>query len=157
MVRPARMKRASRAVFVDAATCGQGVFARRRFRAGETIAEVEGTVIADPDYWSAYCIDLDEGTVLEPAAPFRFLNHSCQPNGELVDYTGFCEQAGELRHVIRLRALEAIRPGEEITIDYAWSAESAIPCMCGADACRGWVVDPEELADVGELAHQQQN
>jgi hypothetical protein len=47
--------------------CGQGVFARRRFRTGETIGEIQGEVIHDDTYWSAYCIDLGDGAVLEPA------------------------------------------------------------------------------------------
>ena len=152
MVRQARMKRASRAVYVDEAFCGQGVFARRSFRAGEMIAQVDGRVITDPDYWSAYCIDLGDGVVLEPAAPFRFLNHSCGPNSELVDYTRWCEKAGQWRHVMRLRALTAIDAGQEITIDYAWSACSAIRCMCGSENCRGWVVNPDEIHEIDRMA-----
>jgi hypothetical protein len=38
--------------------------------------------------------------------------------------------------------------GEEITYDYAFAAEVAEPCACGAGTCRGLIVDdaPEELA-----------
>jgi hypothetical protein len=41
--------------------------------------------------------------------------------------------------------LRTIEPGEELTIDYAWPAEAAIPCACGAAGCRCWIVAAEEL------------
>ena len=44
-----------------------------------------------------------------------------------------------------------ILPGEELTIDYAWPADRAMKCLCGAKSCRGWIVDPAEL---GELVGQ---
>jgi hypothetical protein len=47
-----------------------------------------------------------------------------------------------------LVALRVIQPGEELTIDYAWEAEAAIPCGCGSANCRGWIVDEAELDDV---------
>ncbi len=148
MIRPVRIKRASRAVRVGDASCGQGVFARRRFRAAEPVAEIQGEVISDPDYWSAYCIELGDGAVLEPAAPFRFLNHSCQPNCELVDHTRWDDQTGVLHHITRLKTITPIEPGEELTIDYAWPACCAIPCLCGSENCRGWVVAQGELDQV---------
>lgn len=145
MVRSARMKRPSRAVRVGPASCGQGVFARRSFQAKETIAQVRGQVIADDDYWSPYCIDLGLGEVLEPAAPFRFLNHSCRPNCTLIGASDWDEDSGLRRHSTRLQALTAIEPGDELTIDYAWPPCCAIPCLCGSENCRGWIVDQRQL------------
>jgi len=29
-----------------------------------------------------YCMDIGNGRVLEPHAPFRYVNHSCEPNCE---------------------------------------------------------------------------
>ncbi len=38
-----------------------------------------------------------------------------------------------------------VHAGEELTIDYGWPAEVAIPCLCGSRHCRGWIVDPDEV------------
>lgn len=121
---------------------GRGLFARRRFRPQQVIGVVRGQVIDDPDYSSDYCIELNEGRGLEPAAPFRYLNHSCEPNCEL-----FFWEAEEPAPLDRLwlQALRPIEPGDELTIDYAWPADTAIPCGCGAAGCRGWIVSPDEL------------
>lgn len=121
---------------------GRAVFAERRFRRGQTIGLVRGYVIDDPDYGSDCCIDLGAPLSLEPTAPFRYLNHSCAPNCEFL----ICEPdvAGVAPEVL-LTATTTIAPGEELTIDYAWPANSAIPCLCRAANCRGWIVDPAEL------------
>ncbi len=150
MVQPARMKRATRAVRIGESRCGLGVFARRRFITGDSIAEIRGKVIADPEYWSAYCIDLGGGAVLEPAAPFRFINHSCQPNCELVDYTRWDDATGAIRHMTRVRAIAPINSGHELTIDYAWPSTCAIPCLCGSERCRGWIVAEASLRELLE-------
>jgi hypothetical protein len=47
---------------------------------------VSGWVISDPNYGSDYCIDAGDGKVLEPAAPFCYLNHACEPNCQLMQY-----------------------------------------------------------------------
>jgi len=39
-----------------------------------------------------------------------------------------------------------IKQGDELTIDYAWSADAAIPCGCGSKNCRGYVVSEKELS-----------
>jgi len=82
--------------------------------------------------------------------PFRYLNHSCQPNCELFSW----ETDDSPPHVrLCLQSLMPIEPGKELTIDYAWPADAAIPCVCGAAGCRGWIVSQEELVllllDVG--------
>jgi hypothetical protein len=46
---------------------------------------------------------------------------------------------------VAVETLRSIVAGEELTIDYGWPAEQAIPCGCGAEDCRGWVVAEEEL------------
>jgi hypothetical protein len=129
---------------VAPARYGDGLFAARRFRAGRTIAAVAGEVIDDPDYGSDYCIDLGRGRVLEPNPPFAYLNHSCAPNCQLATVA----RRGRAPRVL-LDALRTIEPGEQLTIDYAWPASSAIRCLCGAPNCRGWIVDAEERHWVG--------
>jgi len=133
---------ASAVVEVRDTAVGRGVFAARKFRKGELLGEIDGQVILDPDYSSDYCMDLGEDYSLEPDPPFRYLNHSCEPNAELFQYVDDDEE-----YVLRMwiQAIRKIRKREQITIDYSWPAEEAITCLCGASKCRGWIVDPAEL------------
>ena len=133
-------------VCVNESGTGQGVFATRRFRADETIGWVEGTVVDDPDYGSEYCIGINEYLALEPAAPFRYLNHSCQPNCVLMLESPKGKVSAESE--IRVETLREIPAGEQLTIDYAWPAEMAVPCSCGSPNCRGWIVDAEQVGRV---------
>jgi hypothetical protein len=134
-----------KSVRIGATRVGKGVFARRRYAPQAVIGEIEGQEIDDPHYGSEYCMNIGANRVLEPAAPFRFVNHSCEPNCEF-DFFDLPD-AGQttLRRRVFLMALREIKPGEELTIDYNWSAASAIACRCQAPSCRGWIVDPDEL------------
>jgi SET domain-containing protein len=122
---------------------GKGVFARKKFRKNQTIGELIGKILVDAEYDSRHCIELSDTHVLEPVAPLRFLNHSCQPNCEIFSLEP--DEAGDESHRVFLAALRTIQPEEELTIDYAWPADAAIPCLCRADNCRGWIVDLAEL------------
>ena len=73
-------------VRVDKTPYGLGVFAFAFIPKGTPIARVAGHVIHDPDYSSDYCIDAGDGKVLEPAPPFCYLNHACEPNCQLMQY-----------------------------------------------------------------------
>lgn len=131
-------------VIVEQARFGFGVFACRRFFTEAVVGKIRGQVIDDPDYSSDYCMDLGEGFSLEPAYPFRYLNHSCEPNCEIVEFEDD-DDAPDDACELWLCATRRIEKGEELTIDYAWPADSAIPCGCGAVRCRGWVIDPDEI------------
>jgi uncharacterized protein len=124
---------------------GRGVFAKTEIPAGTEVGQIEGRVIEDAEYASAYCIDLGGPYSLEPRAPYRYLNHSCTPNCQLVMTDVEYEDGTAAPAEIHLEALTIIPVGAELTIDYAWSADGAIPCLCGSHACRGWVVAVEEL------------
>lgn len=124
---------------------GKGVFARQLIRAGEVIGQIHGKLIQDPAYGSSYCIGLDEHYSLEPRAPFRYLNHSCTPNCQLFVQDCVYEDGTPAPPEAGLEAIEDIPEGAELTIDYAWSADAAIRCLCGSEQCRGWVVDSAEL------------
>jgi hypothetical protein len=127
---------------------GLGVFAARSFTTGEYIGPIQGQIVVDPDYGSEYGIDIgDADRTLEPAAPFRFLNHSCQPNGALVVCDEQDEEGTPLDPSVWLEILSEIAPGEALTIDYSWPAVAAIPCQCGTANCRGWIVAPEDLEE----------
>jgi hypothetical protein len=129
------------AVRVAPARHGLGVFAERRLRSSRIIARVQGEIIRDEYYGSDYCMDLGPGMSLEPGDAFRFMNHSCEPNCELMLEDG----KGESLPKMWVRALRDIEPDEELTIDYQWSHEHAIPCGCGSTRCRGWICDPADL------------
>ncbi len=123
---------------------GKGVFAARPFRKSQVIGQMTGSVITDDNYDPEYVVDLGKAGVLEPAAPFRFLNHSCEPNAALIEY----EPEANERPTMWVETLRAIKPGDQVTIDYGWPADSAIRCLCGAKRCRGWVVAESELPKV---------
>ena len=119
----------------------------RSFTPGEYIGPIQGEIVEDPEYGSDYGMELGDRT-LEPAAPFRFLNHSCQPNCALVIDEGEGEDETPGEPSLWLEILSDIASGAQLTIDYAWPADSAIPCQCGTQSCRGWIVTPDELDEV---------
>lgn len=122
---------------------GRGLFARKRIPAGTVLGEIHGEVMDAHPEDSSYCMELESGRLLEPAPPFRFVNHCCDPNCELFYWVDEERTAPEDR--LWLQTIRTIDSGEELTIDYCWPADAAIPCRCGSSDCRGWVVDPEEL------------
>ena len=126
---------------------GRGVFARRRLRAGIVVGEVLGTVMDTHPDDPQYCMELPSGRLLEPAAPLRYVNHCCDPNCEL--FYWFDEDANVQEDRLWVQTIRPIEAGEELSIDYAWPADAAIPCQCGAPNCRGWIVDPAELHLLG--------
>ena len=127
---------------------GRGVYAVRRLRKNQTIGEITGKVIDDPDYGSEYCIELGPERNMEPIAPFRYLNHSCEPNCEVFSWNPEPGEDASVSDRLWLQALRTIQAGEELTIDYGWPADVAIRCHCGTGTCRGWVVSEEELPTV---------
>ena len=127
-------------VVVRQSAVGFGVYARRRLRRNTHVGRIRGQIIDDADYSSDYCMELGGSLSLEPSYPFRYLNHSCEPNCEIIQW----EFEGN-RSELWLHTRLPIEPGEELKIDYSWPAESAIPCLCGSPNCRGWIIDPIEL------------
>jgi len=132
-------------VRVGPSKTGIGVFARRSFQPLDSIGRVDGTRIDDPEHESDYFIELDHRHGLEPSGPFRYLNHSCRPNAALVRVGPHDGNDSLAETEIWVEALSTIEPGDELTIDYGWPADVAIPCHCGSPDCRGWVVAEEEL------------
>ena len=125
---------------------GLGLFASRSFDDGELVGSINGEFLSDtPEYSSDYCIGLDETTTLEPAPPFSYLNHSCEPNCSVFFDCRQQEDGTTTGHQVWVETLRAVNVGEELTIDYAWPADAAIPCKCGSPNCRGWVCREDEL------------
>jgi hypothetical protein len=122
---------------------GKGVFTERSYPANAVIGEITGELVTDRPNGSSYSFEIDDRTQLEPHAPFRYLNHSCEPNCEFdcIEDDGMYGVVSPL-HLIALRD---IWPGDELTIDYNWPACFAVPCHCDAATCRGWIVSFDEL------------
>jgi hypothetical protein len=118
----------------DAGGTGLGVFARRRFEAGEFVfrrRHVRVVAAAEVERLTSWerihlCeLDTDRLAVLAP--PGCYLNHSCDPSA--------------MRHGVKVFAWRTIEAGEEITVDYRLNALDGDrwPCRCGAAACTGTV------------------
>lgn len=131
-------------VRVDETPVGKGVFAVRSFPRGAVIGEITGDLITDDSRDPNYTFEMDEETQLDPHEPFRFLNHCCEPNCEFDSFEVTGPDGGFAP--LYLIALRNIRAGEELTIDYNWPANHAIPCHCSAAACRGWIVSLDEVS-----------
>lgn len=63
----------------------------------------------------------------------KYLNHSCDPNSELIDY--FHQGCWK----VFIRSKRQILQGEEVTVNYELHTEdksiSDIPCLCGSSNC----------------------
>jgi hypothetical protein len=126
---------------------GRGVFATRPFKKFDVVGQMRGSVIVGDDFDPDYAVDLGEFGALDPSAPFRYLNHSCEPNAELV----MLDPEVDGPPTMWVETTRVIRIGEQITIDYAWPAEDAIPCLCGVPSCRGWIVESRQLTKLQRL------
>ncbi|HEY7370767.1 MAG TPA: SET domain-containing protein-lysine N-methyltransferase [Polyangia bacterium] len=121
-------------------THGRGLFAAKAIRKGEVVSIRGGHILPrrlprrqrkPAGYWG---YPISDGFVLGPLtrreteSVMMFLNHSCAPNVGI-------------RGQILFVAMRAIRPGEELTIDYAMFGGDPKPMRCGcqADDCRGLI------------------
>ena len=123
-------------VRIGVANNGLGVFATKDVPADDVIGTIHGRPIDDMNYGSDYCIELDDTRSLEPQPPFRFLNHSCEPNCRLF----VCDDLEIESDIVILEAIRQIETGTELTIDYGWPVDSSIPCECGSGRCRGRIM-----------------
>lgn len=126
---------------------GYGVVATRDFAPGELVAEVEGVVYrADETFDDTYALWITDDLYYDMVDQTRWINHSCAPNCEVEG-----DEDGAGGAWARLVATRPIRAGEELTYDYGFPPELAIPCRCGAPTCRGFIVDEDELPRLREL------
>ena len=86
------------------------------------IGEILGQLIRDMSYGSEYCFQIGDDTILEPESPFRFINHSCDPNCEFDWFDVVSATETTRRKRVFLFAIVDIKPGDELTIDYNWPA-----------------------------------
>jgi uncharacterized protein len=130
---------------------GYGVIALRAIRKGEIIVHGEGIPYhEDDDFDDTYALVMysgDEGPddgpdmLLDLTDQTRWINHSCDPNTEVETLWNPETQTGEAWWI----AVRNIKPGDELTYDYAFSAHLAEPCACGSPRCRGVIVDENEI------------
>ena len=102
---------------------GIGLFANRNFKEGYVIGIIDGPFTDGP---TEYAIEPRPGLYIETSPPFKFANHSCAANIEILG----------LRVVV---SCCPIKSGDELFFDYGtfifdnWSMQ----CRCGQPACRG--------------------
>jgi uncharacterized protein len=117
---------------------GHTVVARQSIKKGELIVVWSGKLVDGDELKSLpapvrrYSLQVEENhylVSLSDCEPPDYVNHSCDPNAGL---------SGQ----IALVAMRDIRPGEEISYDYATSDGSSydeFACGCGSARCRGRV------------------
>jgi SET domain-containing protein len=132
---------------------GYGVFALRRIRKGTTVLEYLGDRVsheeADARYEDKDATDnhtflftVDSKTVIDAGRngnEARYINHGCDPN---------CESTVVAKRVF-IEAIRTIQPGEELAYDYqigrdkddAADIDEVFACRCGADSCRGSMLE----------------
>jgi uncharacterized protein len=127
---------------------GRGVYARIPIPEEMRIVEYRGeritTAEADARYpdddatpYHTFLFEVDDDVVVDAARGgniARWINHSCDPNCEVVLEDGR----------LYIEALRDIEPGEELAYDYNFilpvrhspAMKRRYPCTCGAAACR---------------------
>lgn len=113
---------------------GWGLFAIRNFKKGDTIFVVRGKKV----FWEVH----DRKTswygpnwlgfsasiwiVPESQSPWIYINHSCRPTASI-------------KGSVTVVALQSIKQGEEVTVDYATTEEDTLwrlQCKCHSKRCR---------------------
>ncbi|EOA81247.1 uncharacterized protein SETTUDRAFT_122803 [Exserohilum turcica Et28A] len=139
---------------------GYGVRAMRTFEPHQIIVEYAGEIITQSEcerrmkqvYKKDKCyylmsfdnkmiIDATRGTIA------RFVNHSCEPNCEMIKWT----VGGEPRMAL-FAGPRGIMTGEELTYDYnfdPFSQKNIQECRCGTESCRG-VLGPKPKKPIEE-------
>ena len=128
---------------------GDGVFATRRFRPGETV--LVGVIACRVDANHSHATQVGASEWVELADLGSKVNHSCDPN---------CGIRVNARGAPDLVARRPIAAGEEVTFDYAmrnYSIEHfAARCRCGAPLCRETVTGWKDLPDERKQAYRGQ-
>jgi hypothetical protein len=139
-------------VRIEETHVGKGVFAARPYPKTAIIGEIKGNIVHESESTTEYTFDFENGLQLEPFAPFRYVNHSCEPNCEFVILDHPVAGSNEDRRALFLVAIENIFEGDEFSISYNWPASCAIECHCGSNNCVGWIVCETELDQI--MDHQ---
>ena len=109
---------------------GVGVVARCAFSRGEVV--MRGVIDKITNVNHEHVSQIGENEFVSPIGFMALVNHSCNPNcGIKLNETGAHDYV----------AMQDIKPGEEITFDYAMQNYDVgyfpSKCLCGAKDCRG--------------------
>jgi SET domain-containing protein len=130
---PARLS-PSRHLRIGQSKAGLGLFARVPIKKGQFIVRYSGrkitTEVAD-QLNTRYLFEVNSRWTIDGSSRrnrARYINHSCRPNAEVYF----------VKHVIKIRAIKNIKPGDEITYhygrDYFDSFIKEVGCKCRACA-----------------------
>ncbi|HEY0375965.1 MAG TPA: SET domain-containing protein [Pyrinomonadaceae bacterium] len=122
------MSKGNQSLVIKRTNTGLGLFTLRDIPRGKKIIEYVGPVITTEEAnrkGGKYLFELDEDHAVEGSArsnTARYINHSCRPNAK--GYTS--------GRRIWIWSLRAIKPGEEITINYGkeYLDEHIEQCKC---------------------------
>src|SRR5262244_3159326 len=110
---PARLS-PSRHLRIGRSKAGLGLFARVPIKKGQFIVRYSGrklrAQVAD-ELDNRYMFEINSRWTIDGSSRrnrARYINHSCRPNAEVYF----------VKHVIKIRAIKNIRPGDEITYHY---------------------------------------
>ena len=117
---------------------GRGLFALTDIPARRKLGELGGERITQREARrrarGARCVkivEFEDGTALDVSrlgGPFKYVNHSCEPNAFMRRYRGRVE----------FYALRRVEAGEEVTCDYGETHhDGRLACRCGSTRCRG--------------------
>ena len=117
----------------------RGVYALERIPARRKVIEYTGERIGRRETKRrgqgslTYLFTLDDYWTLDGAvggSGAEIINHSCDPN------LYSCIVRGHILYMSK----RAIRPGEELTVDYRFSEKiEKVRCRCGSSVCRGTI------------------
>ncbi len=118
---------------------GEGIFATKPFKAGETV--MVGKIERKLDKNYSHASQVDENEYVFHAGSITKVNHSCNPDcGIRLNGTGAHDFV----------AMRDINMNEEITFDYAMRNYGVdyFPkhCMCGSENCRGKISGWKDLS-----------
>ncbi|MCX5812827.1 MAG: SET domain-containing protein-lysine N-methyltransferase [Proteobacteria bacterium] len=130
---------------------GKGVFAGRKFKAGEMIIEFKGNFMtyeeqADLCLVEDRYVQVGHNLFMGPSGDIDdYINHSCNPNAALIIPAGDAVRGG-----VALIALREINEDEEITFDYSTTMDEddwEMDCGCGSEKCRKRIRDFKYLPE----------
>lgn len=125
---------------------GDGVFATRPFRVGETV--LRGVVAGHAVENDPYAVEVALGEYIYEGGLSPLVNHSCDPN---------CGVHRNGQGALDLVARISILPDDEITVDYAMHSYVVeyFPerCLCGSPLCRKEVTGWRDLPDTRKAAY----
>lgn len=140
----------------------KGVFASKNIPKGTFIIEYVGEKISKKESerryakslkmhennsseGSVYIFELDKKWDIDGHVPWntaQWINHSCEPNCEAVDWPS---NSGEYKVGTWIKSLRDIKKGEELFYNYGYDMEDyeEHPCNCGSKKCVGYIVAEE--------------